>query len=149
MRASTSRPSRTLSKDLNRLISAAVVSPRFQTLLLSDAAAAITAGYNGEKFQLTPAEYTAVTSLRVSTVRDFAVQLLNILQDSSAESAPEDKADSHRVETHHVEAPMQGALVQEVASSHSRTATPPRHARYNVVTNSGYLSSQSPHQFGA
>jgi hypothetical protein len=85
-----------LSKNLNRLLSAAVVSPRFQRLLLSDPVAALAAGYNGENFQLTPAEYAAVTSLRVSTVRDFAAQLLRLLQYATGDSAnyaPEAKSD--------------------------------------------------------
>jgi hypothetical protein len=76
-----------LSKNLNRLLSAAVVSPRFRSLLLSDPVAALAAGYNGETFQLTPVEYAAVTSLRVSTIREFAAQLLLILR-YSAEADP-------------------------------------------------------------
>jgi hypothetical protein len=86
----------TLSKNLNRLISAAVVSPRFRHLLFSDPIAALAAGYNGESFTLTPAEYAAVTSLRVNTVRDFAAQLLHVLEFAGAEEpryATEIKAD--------------------------------------------------------
>lgn len=75
-----------LSKNLNRLLSAAVVSPYFRNLLLSDPGAALAAGYNGEQFQLTPVEYTAVTSLQVATIRDFAAELLRILQYSTAEA---------------------------------------------------------------
>jgi hypothetical protein len=67
-----------LSKNLNRLISAAVVSDRFRRLLLNDPVVALATGYNGEGFDLTPEEYDAVTSLRVSTIRDFAAQLLRI-----------------------------------------------------------------------
>lgn len=77
--ASALRSPVSLSKNLNRLLSAAVVSPWFQSLLLSDPAAALAAGYNGEEFLLTPAEYAAVTSLRASTLRDFATQLLHAL----------------------------------------------------------------------
>lgn len=80
-------PGGTLSRNLNRLLSAGVVSPRFCQLLLSDPAAALAAGYNGETFQLTPAEYEAVTSLRVGTIRDFAVQLLYMLQSAAGEAA--------------------------------------------------------------
>src|SRR5690606_28666155 len=78
--ASVVRSPVSLSKNLNRLLSASVVSPWFQSLLLSDPAAALAAGYNGEDFELTPAEYAAVTSLRASTVRDFAAQLLHALR---------------------------------------------------------------------
>ncbi|HXF60440.1 MAG TPA: hypothetical protein VNK95_02415 [Caldilineaceae bacterium] len=85
-----------LSRNLSRLISAAVVSPRFCQLLLSDPAAALAAGYNGESFLLTPAEYEVVTSLRVNSIRDFAVQLLHMLQSATGEAAlyaPEAQAD--------------------------------------------------------
>jgi len=76
-----------LSKNINRLLSAMVVSPRFRHLLFTDPVTALDAGYNGEKFQLTATEYAAVTSLRVNTVRDFAAQLLRILQQVTTESA--------------------------------------------------------------
>jgi hypothetical protein len=96
MRTPVSHSPTSLSKNLNRLLSAAVVSPRFQHLLLSDPASALAAGYNGENFQLTPAEYAAVTSLRVSTVRDFAAQLLRMLQCAATDNvlyAPEAQTD--------------------------------------------------------
>lgn len=92
-----------LSKNLNRLLSAAVVSPRFQRLLLTDPVAALAAGYNGENFHLTPVEYSAVTSLRVNSVRDFAAQLLRMLSYSpstgdSARYSSEVQADFHFAE---------------------------------------------------
>ena len=92
MRAPATRPAgshspTSLSKNLNRLLSAAVVSPRFQRLLLTDPVAALSAGYNGENFQLTPVEYSAVTSLRVNNVRDFAAQLLRALSYATSDSA--------------------------------------------------------------
>lgn len=76
-----------LSSTINRLLSALVVSPGFRRLLFADPVAALAAGYNGEKFQLTPAEYAAVTSLHVNTVSDFAAQLLLILPEATTESA--------------------------------------------------------------
>ncbi len=85
-----------LSKDLNRLLSAAVVSPRFRRQLLADPAKALAAGYNGENFQLTPAEYAAVTSLRAGSIRDFAAQLLRMHQPATEDAAlyaPEAQAD--------------------------------------------------------
>lgn len=85
VRSTASHSPSSLSKNLNRLISAAVVSPRFRALLLSDPVAALAAGYNGERFQLTPAEYAAVTSLRVTNVREFAAQLLRVLQYTAME----------------------------------------------------------------
>ncbi|MCC6169085.1 MAG: hypothetical protein IT329_17815 [Caldilineaceae bacterium] len=78
-----------LSKDLTRLLSAAVVSPTFRRLLLSDPAAALAAGYNGENFRLSAAEYAAVTSLRARTIPEFAAQLLHIFQSPRPEAALE------------------------------------------------------------
>lgn len=86
LKAPVAHPPASLSKNLNRLLSAAVVSHRFRHLLLSDPVAALASGYNGEEFHLTPVEYAAVTSLRVSNVRDFATQLLRIIQFTSADS---------------------------------------------------------------
>lgn len=76
-----------LSKNVNRLVSAAIVNPRFRRLLLTDPVAALAAGYNGEDFQLTSVEYAAVTSLQVSTIRDFAAQLLRRLQFAAEDAA--------------------------------------------------------------
>jgi hypothetical protein len=92
MVASAPRPPAThspalLSKNVNRLVSAAIVSPRFRHLLLTDPVAALATGYNGEDFQLTPAEYAVITSLKVSTIRDFAAQLLRRLQYAAEDAA--------------------------------------------------------------
>ena len=86
--ATTTRPPASLSKNLNRLLSAAVVSPRFQQLLLTDPSAALAMGYNGEKFHLTPPEYAAVTSVRVNSIREFATQLLRKFQSATVENTP-------------------------------------------------------------
>jgi hypothetical protein len=77
-----------LSKNLNRLLTAAVINPRFRGLLLADPATALKAGYNGEIFALTPAEYAAVISLRATTMRDWAAQLLTALHYHNAEAIP-------------------------------------------------------------
>ena len=73
------------SKSLNRLMSAAVVSPRFCRLLLSDPVSALAAGYNGERFQLTPEEVRLVCSIRTTTVRGFAAQLVERIQEPVVE----------------------------------------------------------------
>lgn len=101
MRSTTTHSPSSLSKNLNRLISAAVVSPRFRALLLSDPVAALATGYNGERFQLTSAEYAAVTSLNATTVREFAAQLLRMLQYAAVEpgrSEQDTRPDFHYVE---------------------------------------------------
>ena len=63
-------------KELSRLINAAVVSKEFRELLLSEPAAALAAGYNGEIFQLTPEEHKLILSIRVSALADFAIQVI-------------------------------------------------------------------------
>src|SRR4051794_18390542 len=81
------RSSVSLSNNVNRLLSALVVSPCFRRMLFSDPVAALAAGYNGERFQLSPAEYAAVTSLRVNSLSDFAAQLLRVLAEVTTEPA--------------------------------------------------------------
>jgi hypothetical protein len=89
-------PTASFSKNLNRLLSAAVVSPRFCRLLLSNPAAALAAGYNGECFQLTPAEYAVVTSVCATDIHDYAAQLLRqclSVHSEGASSTPETQTD--------------------------------------------------------
>jgi hypothetical protein len=157
-RSPTSRPSASLSKNLNYLLSAAVVSPRFRCLLLSDPVAALAAGYNGEKFQLTPAEYAAVTSLRVSTVRDFAAQLLRVLQCASEDAALYDtkpQSDLHFAEmaTQSLdstdEKPALLSRKQEADNSHSRHSAPSRHVRRSVAASDGHRGGHSAQGYGS
>jgi len=69
---------------INKLLSAAVVSPRFCRLLLSDPALALTKGYRGETFSLAEDDAGIVCSIKASSLRDFAAELLYQTQDSSA-----------------------------------------------------------------
>jgi hypothetical protein len=69
------------SHDLNRMLSAAVVSRRFCNLLLTDAEAALHSGYNGESFELSERERTAILAIRAGTLRDFAAQLIDEVSD--------------------------------------------------------------------
>jgi hypothetical protein len=62
--------------ELNRLLAAAVVNDRFQKLLLDHPEKALQEGYQGETFFLTREEYDLVLSIRASTLKDFAVQLV-------------------------------------------------------------------------
>jgi hypothetical protein len=84
-RAAKRKPA-ALSKDLSRLISAAVVSAPFRNLLLADPVAALAAGYNGEHFHLTPTEHAIVTSLRASNIREFAARLLSLWQSVTSDA---------------------------------------------------------------
>jgi hypothetical protein len=65
------------SPDLSRLFAAAVVSPDFCQRLLTNAAEALEAGYDGTTFSLFPAEKALVLSARASTLADFARQVVS------------------------------------------------------------------------
>jgi hypothetical protein len=62
-------------QEINRLLTAAVVSSKFCKLLLTDPARAIAAGYNGETFQLAREERERVLAIRAATLAEFASQL--------------------------------------------------------------------------
>jgi len=164
-RASAAQPQAALSNNLNRLLSAAVVSPRFQRLLLTNPVAALAAGYNGETFQLTQAEYAAVTSLCVHTIREFATQLLRILQEAvpfGAESQPDFQfaEATNAVREQSTTLPLTGqACKQEVENPYSRFAapsrpapsrpTPSQHARYSVAVNEAYRTNAVTKRYGS
>ncbi len=56
-------------------MNAAVINKEFCDLLLTNPAAALASGFNGESFSLTPAEEELVLSIRASSLADFAQQL--------------------------------------------------------------------------
>jgi hypothetical protein len=64
------------SQEISRLLTAAVVSRKFCQLLLADPLLAMRSGYNGETFQLSADEANLLSSIRATTLRDFAEQLL-------------------------------------------------------------------------
>jgi hypothetical protein len=74
-------PAGAYSKDLNRMLSAAVVSRRFRNLLLTDPQAALHSGYQGESFQLSENERNAVLAIHAGDLREFAAQLLDEFSD--------------------------------------------------------------------
>lgn len=156
MRSSVGQPSATLSGNLNRLLSAAIVNPRFQRLLLTNPVAALAAGYNGETFQLTQSEYAAVTSLCVATLREFAAQLLLISQavsPSSAES-PRDFQFSEstlsgrenareNIRENFREQPTTLPCKQESDNAFTRFSAPSRRVKQNISVNEGYRNVHS------
>lgn len=73
--AAASRQLLSHSPELNRLLVAAVVSPRFCRLLLENPTAALTAGYRGQPFKLSAAERSHVLAIVASTLQEFAQQL--------------------------------------------------------------------------
>jgi hypothetical protein len=158
MRPPASQPPASLSKNLNRLLSAAVVSPRFQRLLLTDPVAALAAGYNGESFPLTQAEYAAVTSLCVGTIRDFASQLLQIFQQSSndvVQFGPEPQPEFHFAEVgkssreNSSEPSVPLSRKQEVETLHNRYPSPARLTRCNSVPSDGYRATHAAKRYGS
>lgn len=158
MHPPASQPTASLSKNLNRLLSAAVVSPRFQRLLLTDPVAALAAGYNGETFQLTQAEYAAVTSLCVGTIREFASQLLHIFQHANSDAVqfgPEPQPEFHfaevgkssRENSSEPLAPL--PRKQEVETLYNRYPSPSRLTRCNVAPSDGYRTTHAAKRYGS
>lgn len=64
-------------KDLNRLISAAVVNQGFCNMLLANPERALSSGFNGEAFSLETEEHDLVMSIRAATLPEFAMQLVD------------------------------------------------------------------------
>jgi hypothetical protein len=64
--------------DISRILSAAVINSSFRSMLLSDPARAISNGYSGEKFNLGLAEQKRLSSIRATSLADFANQLANL-----------------------------------------------------------------------
>lgn len=76
------------SRELNRLVAAAVVSQRFRRTLLSEPMYALSTGYRGELFRLTSSERALVLSIRASSLEEFASKLLVKGQASNSVSSP-------------------------------------------------------------
>lgn len=83
-------------EELSRLITAAVVSEEFCSLLLRDPALAIASGYSGEDFYFTPEETARIVAVQATTLREFAEQLLDPERQYDAAPLPHPQA---RVET--------------------------------------------------
>ncbi len=64
------------NRELNRLLSAAIVSTGFRNLLMTNPEGAIAKGYMGEKFHLSDEEYAWLMSVEASDLTSFAAQLL-------------------------------------------------------------------------
>jgi len=69
-----------MSRELNRLVTAAVVNQSFCELLLDNPSEAITVGYDGDAFLLTAEEQDLVVSIQAVTLQEFVVQLLDLTQ---------------------------------------------------------------------
>lgn len=62
--------------ELSRLLSAAVVSPRFCKQLLTDPETALRAGYQSEAFHLSSEEEMWVLSIRAGNLADFSSEIV-------------------------------------------------------------------------
>jgi hypothetical protein len=63
--------------EINRLISAALVSERFRALLLDDPRKAIETGYNDETFNLDPQVVEAISSIRATSLDAFVREVIS------------------------------------------------------------------------
>jgi hypothetical protein len=73
--------------ELNRLLSAAVVSKNFRNLLLTSPEIALTNGYQGETFNLSDAERSWLFSVKPNSLVDFAAKLVTYQQKPSQDIA--------------------------------------------------------------
>lgn len=62
-------------REYSRIMTAAVVSEKFRKLLLSDPRNALKNGYGGEAFHLASEESERISSIRASSLADFARQM--------------------------------------------------------------------------
>lgn len=63
------------NKEINKLLSAAVVNAKFRHLLLTDPRAALKAGYNGESFDLDEKTRARILSITAGSLSEFAAHL--------------------------------------------------------------------------
>jgi len=77
-------PSR--NDELNRLLSAAVVSKSFRNMLLTNPEIAVASGYQGEKFNLNEEDQSWLYSIRPSNLVDLAANMVTYQQNIKQES---------------------------------------------------------------
>jgi hypothetical protein len=71
--------------ELNRLLSAAVVSKNFCKILLSNPEIALTTGYQGESFKLSDADRNWLFSIRPANLVDLAANMVTYQQELDQE----------------------------------------------------------------
>jgi hypothetical protein len=67
----------TSTKEISRLLTAAVINQRFCRLLLANPANALACGYNGESFRLGSDVENRVLSIQAKSLAEFASQLMD------------------------------------------------------------------------
>ena len=68
--------------ELNRLLSAAVVSKSFRNMLLTNPEIAVASGYQGETFNLSPEDQNWLYSSRSASLVDLAANMVAYQQES-------------------------------------------------------------------
>ena len=71
--------------ELNRLLSAALVSKSFRSVLLTNPEIALANGYQGEKFNLSDADRSWLFSIKPASLVDLAANMLTYQQNLSQE----------------------------------------------------------------
>ena len=66
------------STEFSRILSAAVINSRFRQMLLNNPVQAISNGYSGECFDINGSEKVRLSSIRATSLADFAAQLSQI-----------------------------------------------------------------------
>jgi len=71
---------RTLSekKEYSRILSAAVINSHFRQMLLNDPVKAISNGYSGEHFDINSEEKVRLSTIKATSLADFAAQLAQV-----------------------------------------------------------------------
>jgi hypothetical protein len=72
--------------ELNRLLCAAVVSKSFRSILVANPESAAKTGYQGESFNMSEEDRCWLSSIRPTSLVDFAANLANYQQNNRQES---------------------------------------------------------------
>lgn len=67
----TTRP----GQEFSRLLTAAVISPSFRSILLKNPGKALSSGYGGENFRLPQEQQRRISSIRANSLSEFASKL--------------------------------------------------------------------------
>ena len=73
--ATISSKSELIHSEYSRILSAAVINSQFRQMLLKDPVKAITNGYSGERFEIDSDERNHLSSIKATSLADFAAQL--------------------------------------------------------------------------
>ena len=65
-------------KEYSRILSAAVINSHFRQMLLNDPVKAISNGYNGEQFDIDKEEKVRLSTIRATSLADFAIKLSQV-----------------------------------------------------------------------